>query len=299
MPPYNTTLMGVVQGALDYHGIILPPAMVFGMSGHAFLINIHVEICPSGPYCWNGMAMRPLLNNMGLDMEHLGFFGPDRSPDDRAGIEKTLRQALDDGIPCSLLNLENQLIAGYDDDSFVTLKPWKGNRDFPPARLTFGSWKELGETFHVSFFRLNRVQPAERRKAIVESLDYAVDLHTHPERHSREGYGVGPRAYDLWIEAVEKFGSSHGNWWNATVWSECRTMASAYCDGIAKEYGYAAGTASILVPAYAEISDLLSRVADKALEASTKAALLKAAQSKEADAIHWTARLADILRAGA
>ena len=49
MPPYSTTLVGVLKGALDYHGIEYSTPLVYGLSGHAFLINIHKQICPSGP----------------------------------------------------------------------------------------------------------------------------------------------------------------------------------------------------------------------------------------------------------
>ena len=42
-PPLNTTMMGVLKSAADYHGLGLSEPMVFGLSGHAFLINIHTQ----------------------------------------------------------------------------------------------------------------------------------------------------------------------------------------------------------------------------------------------------------------
>ena len=51
-PPLNTTMTGVLKGVSDYHGLNLSEPMIYGLSGHAFLINIHVQLCPSGPYCW-------------------------------------------------------------------------------------------------------------------------------------------------------------------------------------------------------------------------------------------------------
>ena len=47
-PPYDTGLVGVVKGALDHYGIDTAPAETFVLSGHAFVINIHEELCPSG-----------------------------------------------------------------------------------------------------------------------------------------------------------------------------------------------------------------------------------------------------------
>ena len=57
-PPYNTTMMGVVKGALDYYGISRTPGEAFVLSGHAFVMNVHEELCPSGPY---SVALRPVL----------------------------------------------------------------------------------------------------------------------------------------------------------------------------------------------------------------------------------------------
>ena len=109
-PPLNTTMMGVLKGVSDYHGLNLSTPMIYGLSGHAFLINIHVELCPSGPYCWKREEAEPLIKNMGLKMTDLGFFGTNATKEARADVERKLREALDKGIPCSLLNRENQII---------------------------------------------------------------------------------------------------------------------------------------------------------------------------------------------
>ena len=298
-PPFNTTRMGVVKGALDYYRTEVTAPTVFGASGHAFLINIHKELCPSGPYCWNAAAMVPLLRNIGVEMTDLGFFSPQSAPAERAGVEKKLRDALDHGIPCSLLNMGNQLITGYDDDGFQTVQAWAPKVDFPPARLSFGSWKELGKEIHVSFYTLQSVTPAERRKTVLDSLDYAVDLHTNPAKHSMKDYGIGPDAYSNWIGAAPKSGDSHGNWWNATVWSECRQMASRYFAEIQREFSAVAQSASELVAAYADIAGALGRLSDKKMPAAEKIALLAETRDKEAAAIRKVATVAASLRSGA
>jgi hypothetical protein len=112
--PSHTTLMGVVKGALNRHGTGVDDPTVFGASGHAFLINIHQQLCPSGPYCWKREARICLIRNLGLELHDLGFFSPQNTMEERAAVEKQLKESLAEGIPCSLLNLENQLITGYD-----------------------------------------------------------------------------------------------------------------------------------------------------------------------------------------
>ena len=299
MPPFNTTLMGVLKGTLDYYGFDVSDATIFGASGHAFLINIHEQLCPSGPYCWKRTGYERLVKNLGVEVTDLGFFSPESDADARSAIEKRLREALDSGLPCALLNLENQLITGYDVDGFITAQPWPAVPDFPPAKLTFGTWQELGDKVHVNFFIYEKIAPAERKVAILESLDYAVDLHRNPSHYSLPKYGIGADAYDNWIGAVEGYGASHGNWWNGIVWSECRQMASQYFGEIGQEFAQVSDAAGHLSALYADLADILGQISDKEMDVKRKIALLREAKSKEAMAVEKAALLAESLRAGA
>lgn len=296
-PPLNTTMMGVLKAAADYHGLGLADPTIFGLSGHAFLINIHTQLCPSGPYCWKRENAGPLLENMGLRMLDLGFFDAGAKNEVRGEVERKLREALDKGIPCSLINMENQIITGYDGTGFFTAQPWAPKNMFPPDRLTFGSWKEFGEQFHVNFYTIEKVLPAERQKAVLASLDYAVDMWKNPGKHSSEAYGAGPNAYDNWIKAVPECGASHGNWWNATVWSECRRMAAGYFTAIGDENKAVADLCAQLNDAYLEIADNLSKASNKTMDANEKIALLKETKALEARAISKVETLAEALRA--
>jgi hypothetical protein len=296
MPPFNTTLIGVLKGVTAYYGLTHSDPLLFGASGHAFLINIHEQLCPSGPYCWKAAGFERLIGNLGLRRNDLGFFSPDSRPEDRNQVEAQLRAALDQGIPCALLNLENQLITGYDDAGFFTAQPWAPHMNFPPARLSFGAWPELGEQFHVNFYTFARCQAADLRTQVLDSLEYAVDLHRNPQQHSFPGYHIGPDAYACWKAAVSEHGASHGQWWNATVWWECRRMAAAYFTEIAGLIPAAAAPATALAHAYTEIADLLGQLRDKALPAADKIARLDRAAAVEAQAIELVAGLAAQLR---
>lgn len=282
----NTTLMGVVKAVLGFYHIDSSEAWDFGGSGHAFLINIHEQICPSGPYCWKYEGFQKLLRNLGLDMTDLGFFHGRSAPEERAAVERKLKQSLDAGIPCSLVNMEHQVISGYDDKAFFTAQPWGDCcGGFPPATLTFGTWPEFKDETHVNFFTFRKLARADDRTIVRDSLRYALDLFRHPEKHSFEHYGIGPNAYDNWVRAVVEHGSSHGNWWNGTVWSECRAMASGYFSETGQKLAPVAAQARELSSAYQVIADLLSKVADKELEPAGKSALLSQAKDNETRAI--------------
>jgi hypothetical protein len=296
MPPYNTTMMGVVKGALDFYGLNMSPAMAFGGSGHAFLINIHDELCPSGPYCWNYDPFYRLLRNLGVAMTDLGFFHAGSSPAERAGIEQTLKEHLDRGKPCSFCNMENQTIHGYDDQKFLLGIPWKP-MEITPETLTLGSWQEFGKEIHVNFFVFEKLGKQDDSVVIRDSLSHAVDLFRNPRQYTGERYGVGPNAYDNWAKANETgHGASHGNWWNAQVWSECRQMAAGYFTEIAAlRPGEVAKRARVLSRDYREIAGLLAKAGDKELGAGAKAGIIRDLKTREASAISQVEELLRLL----
>lgn len=282
-PPFNTTLMGVLRGVIDHYGISATNAGLYGRSGHAFLMNVHDELCPSGPYCWKYDAFVGLVRNLGVEMTSLGFFSRESGTTGRTAIEASLRDLLDRGVPCSLLNMEHQLVTGYDDAGLFTAQPWAPHVDFPPGRLSFGSWAELGNEVHVTFFSFRPVQPARAEKAVADSLRFAADLHRRPSRHTDRPYAVGAGAYAAWIGAVQKgHGGSHGNWWNGTVWAECRARAAEYFAEIAESHPRAAPEAHALAADYRVIAGCLQKTSDKSLDAREKIALLERAGALEA-----------------
>lgn len=284
--PFNTTLLGVLRGVADFYGVTASDAMLYGVTGHAFVINIHDQLCPSGPYCWERAGFHRLVRNLGIEMVDHGFFGGDSTSVDRQRLEQILQQQLDAGRPCSLMNLENQMITGYDDTGFVTAQPWAPKVDFPPAHLEFGTWDEFGTDCHANFYSFNLVDPAAPLTAVSDSLAYAIDLFEHSATHTSPPYGIGPDAYENFISAVTAgAGDSHGNWWNATVWAECRQQAGAYFDELSTQFEQIAPTATQLAEHFRTVSAGLLKVSDKSLEAAEKIDTLKSLKDQELAAV--------------
>ena len=232
-PPFNTTLMGVIAGVSGYFGYDWPVETLFGTSGHAFMINIHKQLCPSGPYVWNDGLLSQNQRNAGIVRTGLGFFGPDSTAGQRAEVEAAVRQALNEGRPASLLNMENQLITGYDGKGLIVERIWECCPEIvTPSRLTYGSWEEFGGEIHVSFQTYDKCEPATPEKTLTDAIAFALAVQDRPEAFDRthDGmYATGSLAYDHWIDAVRQgHGAEHGNWWNGMVWSECREMAARY-----------------------------------------------------------------------
>lgn len=296
MKPFNTSMMGVIQGVSEYFGYAHSDAFLFGGSGHAFLVNIHEQICPSGPYVWNYSAFFRLLQNMGLKMNDLGFFASDTPENKRGELERIIKKHLDEGNPCSVVNMDNQIVYGYDEEALQLVQPWGPDCPLTPATLTNSNWNEFGERFHASFFTFERSEIADQQKIIKDSIEHAVDLFENPEHYQCNGYRIGLNAYEIWTAAVEEHGSSHGNWWNGAVWSECRSKASEYMKEIADILPEEAGSiASDLSKHYAATAMLLQKVSDKGLDSEVKKECIAQVKGLEKEAVADLKRIMKII----
>ncbi len=282
--PFNTSLMGVIRGVADYMDIDLSTAALYGRSGHAFMMNVHEAICPSGPYCWNIDSFIALLGNCGIVMKKHGFFSAESTLEERNSLENIIKLELQSGKPCCVVNMDYQLITGYDDAGFLCTQPWK--MDYPPAHLSFGSWEEWKNEIHACFFSFEKGEALNPVDSISQSLKFVLDLEENPSAHTMSPYTCGLTAYDVWAGGVKNgYGAEHGNWWNGTVWSECRKQGALFFGEIALEYPSFAQTVLKLQKLYDRTSDLLLEVSDKELADTTKIEKLSEAKQLEKEAL--------------
>ena len=294
-PPFDTSLMGVVKGALDHYGIDRSADEAFVVSGHAFVINIHEELCPSGPYCWNTETFARLLCNIGLHREMIGMLLPATSTAEAKGaLEAKVREAMDQGAVCALLGLDHQLLLGYDDEGFMAAQPWSDAADSTPARVTFGSWEEYSAGPPLTFFKFTQCQEASKTP-VHEALDFAVDVWRNAEGYVEANYGLGAAAYANWLGAIDAgHGGEHGNWWNAVVWAECRERAGDYFQSLAaSEFPGPVDRqrARLLAVDYRALAMLLYRASDKTASDTDKRRLVEKARDLESRCIERIAEL--------
>lgn len=288
-PPFNTSFAGVIKGASDLLELRFSGPDCFALSGHAFLINIHKDLCPSGPYCLDFSPIFSLLSKAGLFVTPLGFFHKGSSVEERRELESKLKAHLDQGLPCCLMNMEWQLILGTDETGFITSQPWDCG-DFPPAHLTFECWDEMGEDLHASFFLMERVDPDLRDDHLRDLLRFILEFHEEPSAfESFPDYAIGSDAWLQWRRALPANLSSHGCWWNGTVWSECRHMAGTWL----KELGDCRQepTATDAAKHYELVSGHLKTLADKEAPLGEKLAALTMAEEEEIMAIEQIRKL--------
>lgn len=226
--PRWTSHVGCIKGCLDYLGVDVSDAWLFGATGHAFVLNIKDDLCASGPTDWDTERFVSLGRNVGYLVDEIGRWCPEQDRD-LAEVQQEawdfVRNCIDDGLPCYGWELDVPdfyVIYGYDETGYFISGPGCDDGAGPVP------WQDLGrsEIQVVAVSSVRPAEPAEDKKAVLDALSYAVG---HGRRKGRSdsggGYG-GLQGFDAWIRAMEtgkagEFGVAY----NAAVWAECRRFA--------------------------------------------------------------------------
>jgi hypothetical protein len=227
--PKWTSHMGSIKGCLDYLKLNVSDSWVFGATGHAFLLNIHEAVCPSGPTAWNTTRFMELGKNIGYETD--GVYGEKNKEgfeEKKAQAWESTKKALDDGLPCYGWELEipeYYVVFGYDDTGyFFSGADSDTGEDVKP-------WNELGET-NIGMIEMYSVRPVEKSddaKTVKEALEFALEYSKGPEKWIFPKYKTGLAGYDQWIKALEEGEADQwGMPYNSVVWHECRTYAVGF-----------------------------------------------------------------------
>jgi hypothetical protein len=221
--PMWVSHLGCIKGCLDYLGFEVTDAWLYGATGHAFVMNMHDAVCPSGPTAWNTEKLFELGKNVGYVID--GVFALKSHDDFKEKQEKAwehARKALDRGTPCYGWELdipEYYVIYGYDDVGYHFSGP-KCDAGRGPK-----PWQELGDT-PIGCLELYSVAPgskASEAQTMKDGLTFALEHAQSPENWIFPKYRAGLAGFDSWIEAL-KTGKADGFGmaYNSEVWSECR-----------------------------------------------------------------------------
>jgi hypothetical protein len=222
--PTWTSHMGCIKGCLNYLGIDIPLSWIFGGTGHAFIINIGSDSCPSGPTAWRYEMIFKLSRNLGYFID--GVWAHKTMPDFKEKRKQGwthIKAAIDKGIPCYGWELgipEFQNITGYDETGYYFVGP--------PTEVEEGPrpWNDLGET-EIGVFELYSIQPGKKAQVetvVREALKY-VKRQVKGE-YKFDNYYTGPEAFEKWASGVSEGKADLGGLgYNTEVWWECRLHA--------------------------------------------------------------------------
>lgn len=256
--------VGCHLGCIEYLGLDLSPAWVYGGTGHAFALNIHERLCPSGPTAWKSGIVDRLASNLGYLVD--GVHGAHRSHDDFAARQAIawalVRGCIDTGVPCYGWELgmpEWYVITGYDEGGYYFDGPGAEHARQPLP------WQELAMS-DIGWLSVQCVLPCEHEPddvIVTQALQCALDLAAG--KYTHENYASGPAAFELWADALEsgtadRFGAGY----NAACWGECRAQVVAFLE---EARGRLAGRADALFEEaarhYASVAEALTGVAER------------------------------------
>ncbi len=221
--------LGAIEASLKYLKQKISPAWIYGGTGHAFVINIAKDLCPSGPTAWRTMMLYELSSNLGYKID--GIFAVKANPEFPRLQEKAwnhAKECIDNEIPCYGWELEAPEfynVNGYDDVGYHYSGPGCEDGKGPKP------WRDLGNT-GIGILEMYSVHPSDTAdpvKAIKEALEKSLHHSTNPEDIFYPNYRSGLKGYDWWISAIEDGSAvAMGHAYNAGVWAECRKFAAQF-----------------------------------------------------------------------
>jgi len=215
--------LGCIKGCLNYFKMPITDAWLYGATGHAFILNITPDLCPSGPTDWNTEKIIKLGENIGYKIETVsGWKGNENLSYLQERAWEHVKTAIDNNIPCYGWELdipEFYVIFGYDDAGYFISGPGcdQGKGPIP--------WRNLGtsEIGVVEVRSIKHKEMAKDEKTVIDAFSYALEYANNPDPWTDPRSSGGLRAYDTWIESLNKgIATEFGLAFNSIIWSECR-----------------------------------------------------------------------------
>ncbi len=227
--PMWVSHLGCIKGCLDFLDIEVSDAWLYGGTGHAFIINLHEEVCPSGPTAWHTEMLFKLGRNVGYEID--GVFARKNMPTFPEAQQKAwehARRSIDAGVPCYGWELdipEYYVVNGYDEIGYHYVGPSQESAKKPKP------WQELGATDIgvVEMYSVKPGRPADDAVVVKQAFEFALEHAQSPEKWIFPKYQAGLAGYDNWIGALQaNKAHSHGMAYNVQVWCECRSLGVAF-----------------------------------------------------------------------
>lgn len=249
VPKRLTTHLACLEGAARYLKIDVTTGWLYGGTGHAFVMCLGEDLCPSGPHCWRQGPLHRLSRNLPVRIG--GVAGPRATPELLEKAWEHVQESIGKGYPCYGWHWEWIPIKGYDAEGYLYPEGVDGPKD----------WRDFGAKA-IGFLELYSVEPKEPSddtKTIRDALAFAVDWAESSDKWTLKGYQGGLAAYDTWIKGMTSGKTDpSGLAYHAKIWSECRGFAVEFLrEADTRTNGQYAGLFSDAVSRYVAVSDSL------------------------------------------
>jgi hypothetical protein len=264
-----TTHIGCIKGAVDYLDLGISLPWIFGGTGHAFVMNIHEELCPSGPTAWRFQMLFELAPNLGYKTDGLVAFRNEKGSveweDAPEAAWDHIRKSIDANIPVYAWEMkipEFYCVHGYDDVGYYYNGCLAEDGEGPKP------WGELGQTQigYIEVCSVHPVKPAPPEKAVKVAFEKVLWFAKNPEGFVFPKYASGLKAYDYWMKFLDgtveyQEGHAHGIGYNAEVWTECRRFAVDFLYEAKDKVGQHADLFDEAIGHYTEVRENLNCIA--------------------------------------
>jgi hypothetical protein len=249
VPPGTwTSYVGATASVLASRKVKCDNADVAGMSGYAFLVNVHPGLCPSGPTVFDWEMLVEGTAALGLDAQLVA--APRQAEEDArlaAELFERVRAEVDAGRCCVVWGSagapEFAVAYGYKGDSYLVRSYRTARRgctrpvgptELPEDPVPFDKLESPGCFGVFLFGELTRRDAArDDRSAVTRAVQLLRDRHPCFD----PGYSHGIQAFRVWADALEKHSAdvnSFGNAYNAKVYMELQELGGEFCGRLAK-----------------------------------------------------------------
>ena len=217
------------------------PTDVAGMSGYAFHIAVHPQLCPSGPTVLDWSGLEPGIRALGRSTVQFSSFEchtrDNRSDRSRAHCRATfelVRNEIEAGRPCVLWGAyvpEFAAVHGIEGDAYL-VSSFRGAMKLEEPPVSFDAVEAPGGPHALGFPTATDYPPQRKdRPAVARAIRHSL------ESIGWEPYEHGIRAFDAWAAALEaKRAIRFGNAYNAACYAEARAHASEFVFRAAKRH---------------------------------------------------------------
>jgi len=253
-PPWSwVSWIGAVTSVLRAMGIAKDFTDVGGMSGYAFIVNIHPELCPSGPTAFDWGMLIEGTQALGLEIELVGESHDEWSDDEAlmANLFEQVRQEVDEGRPSVVWGAtsapEFAIVYGYRAESYLvrsfrsTIGKTRGAcaqplgpDESPEEPVPYNELKAPGCV--AAFFFRDRLE-TDPTKAERGAISRAVQLLRDRHPCFDPDYLHGTHAFTAWADSLKQGKAQpFGNAYNTGCYWELQMLAAGFCRRVASRY---------------------------------------------------------------